>query len=142
MLTIDDCIRSISVNGKLDTTPRYSVTQAAKFCGLSAYTLRYYDRMGLFPFLQRNPGAKRLFSEADMQWVQLIECLRSTGMSIQGIKGYVQLCLQGDSTLKDRLEIVTRQERIMKKQLQDMENHLKLMQFKKYYYENLLKNDK
>ena len=114
MLTIDDCIRSISVNGKLDTTPRYSVTQAAKFCGLSAYTLRYYDRMGLFPFLQRNPGAKRLFSEADMQWVQLIECLRSTGMSIQGIKGYVQLCLQGDSTLKDRLEIVTRQERIMK----------------------------
>ena len=121
MLTIDDCIRSISVNGKLDTTPRYSVTQAAKFCGLSAYTLRYYDSMGLFPFLQRNPGAKRLFSEADMQWVQLIECLRSTGMSIQEIKGYVQLCLQGDSTLKNRLEIVTRQERIMKKQLQDMD---------------------
>ena len=106
MVTMEDCIRSISVNGELDSTPKYSVTEAAKISGLSAHTLRYYDDLGLFPFLQRTQGDKRLFSDADMQWVQLIECLRNTGMPISEVKNYVELCLKGNSTLNERLEIV------------------------------------
>lgn len=135
MVTMEDFIRSISVNGKLDSTPKYSVTEAAKISGLSAHTLRYYDDLGLFPFLQRTQGEKRLFSDADMQWVQLIECLRNTGMPIPEVKNYVELCLKGDSTLKERLEIVKRQEAIMKEQIKEMRKHLKLLQFKKSYYE-------
>lgn len=138
MVTMDDCIRSISINGELDSTPRYSVTEAAKISGLSAHTLRYYDDLGLFPFLQRTQGDKRLFSDADMQWVQLIECLRNTGMPISEVKNYVELCLKGDSTLNERLEIVTRQETIMKEQIKEMRKHLKLLQFKKNYYEQQL----
>lgn len=140
MITMDDCIRSISVDGQLDTTPKYSVTQAAKRCGLTAYTLRYYDDLGLFPFLQHTAGAKRLFSDADMQWIQLIECLRDTGMAVQEIKEYVALCLKGDDTLKERLAIVAKQEAVMKKQIQDMNRHLKLLQFKKKYYRKRLKD--
>lgn len=142
MVTMEDCIRSISVNGELDTTPKYSVTQAAKLSGLSAHTLRYYDDLGLFPFLQRVEGEKRLFSDADMQWVQLIECLRNTGMSIAEVKHYVQLCLEGPGTLKERLKIVKNQEKVMKEQIHDMREHLKLLQFKKNYYEKELKEKK
>lgn len=138
MVTMEDCIRSISVYGELDSTPKYSVTEAAKISGLSAHTLRYYDDLGLFPFLQRTQGDKRLFSDADMQWVQLIECLRNTGMPISEVKNYVELCLRGDSTLNERLEIVKRQETIMKEQIKEMRKHLKLLQFKKNYYEQQL----
>lgn len=139
MVTMEDCIRSISVDGELDTTPKYSVTEAAKMSGLSVHTLRYYDDLGLFPFLQRTEGEKRMFSDADMQWVQLIECLRNTGMSIQEVKHYVELCLAGDDTIKERLKIVRKQEEIMKEQMREMRKHLKLLQFKKNYYENRLK---
>lgn len=139
MVTMEDCIRSISVDGELDTTPKYSVTQAAKMSGLSAHTLRYYDDLGLFPFLQRTEGEKRLFSDADMQWVQLIECLRNTGMSIAEVKHYVELCLKGDETIRERLKIVRNQEEIMKEQIREMRKHLKLLQFKKNYYEGRLK---
>lgn len=138
MITMEDCVRSISINGELDTTPKYSVTEAAKISGLSAHTLRYYDDLGLFPFLQRTPGEKRLFSDADMQWIQLIECLRNTGMPIAEVKHYVELCLEGNETLKERLEIVKNQEAIMKEQLKEMRKHLKLLQFKKNYYEKQL----
>lgn len=141
MVTMEDCVRSISVNGTLDTTPKYSVTEAAKMSGLSAHTLRYYDDLGLFPFLKRTQGEKRLFSDADMQWIQLIECLRNTGMSISKVKHYVELCLQGDETIKERLGIVKEQEVIMKQQLQEMRKHLKLLQFKKDYYKQRLKDD-
>ena len=141
MVTMDDCIRSISVNGELDSTPKYSVTEAAKISGLSAHTLRYYDDLGLFPFLKRTQGDKRLFSDADMQWVQLIECLRNTGMPISEVKNYVDLCLKGNSTLNDRLEIVKKQENIMKEQIREMRKHLKLLQFKKNYYEQQLSGD-
>ena len=142
MVTMEDCIRSISVNGELDSTPRYSVTEAAKISGLSAHTLRYYDDLGLFPFLQRTQGDKRLFSDADMQWVQLIECLRNTGMPISEVKNYVELCLKGDSTLNERLEIVKKQEAIMKEQIKEMRKHLKLLQFKKNYYEQQISDIK
>lgn len=140
MVTMDDCIRSISVNGKLDTSPRYSVTEAARISGLSAHTLRYYDDLGLFPFLHRSQGEKRLFSDADMQWIQLIECLRNTGMPIAEVKHYVELCLQGRETTQERLDIVKKQEAIMKQQLQEMRKRLKLLQFKKNYYEQQLKD--
>lgn len=139
MVTMEDCVRSISVDGTLDTTPKYSVTEAAKMTGLSAHTLRYYDDLGLFPFLHRTQGDKRLFSDADMKWVQLIECLRNTGMPISEVKHYVELCLQGDATTEERLGIIKRQEEIMKQQIQEMRKHLKLLQFKKNYYEQKLK---
>ena len=141
MVTMEDCIRSISVDGALDTTPRYSVTEAARQSGLSAHTLRYYDGLGLFPFLRRTEGEKRLFSDADMQWVQLIECLRSTGLSIAEVKHYVELCLAGDATLPERLAIVNRQETVMREQLREMKRHLKLLQFKKHYYEQRLQEE-
>lgn len=142
MVTMEDCIRSISVDGKLDTTPKYSVTEAAKRSGLSAHTLRYYDDLGLFPFLQRSAGAKRLFSDADMQWVQLIECLRNSGLSLTDVKTYVQLCLQGDETLPQRLKIVKKQEAIMEAQMREMRKHLKLLRFKINYYKDRLKENK
>ena len=106
MVNMEDCVNSLAMDHPLDTTPKYSVTQAAKIVGISEHTLRYYDDMKLFPFLQKNEKGKRLFSEADMQWAKLLECLSNSGLSIKEMKQYVDLCIIGDSTVGERFEIL------------------------------------
>jgi len=137
MVNINNCIRSIDLEGSLDKTPKYSISQATKLSGISTYTLRYYDNLGLFPFLQRSDGAKRFFSDADIQWIRLIECLRNTGMSLTEIRHYVKLSLIGIKTLPERLDILDHQEEILQQQLEEMQEHLRLLQFKKNYYKKL-----
>ncbi len=135
---MQDCIRSLSVDSPLDTTPLYSVTEASKILQLSAHTLRYYDNLGLFPFLERPAGGKRMFSEADLQWIRLVECLRSSGLPVAKVKYYVELCVQGDNTLRTRLDILKNQEAVIRTQIEDMKKSLKLLQFKINYYQESL----
>lgn len=134
MVNINDCIASIAQNGELNQTPKYSVTKAAKMLGLSVHTLRYYDSLNLFPFLQRDQNEKRLFSDADLQWAKLIECLRNANMSIKDVQHYVKLCLRGDETLDERLTIINQQEKILIDTITQLNEQLALLKFKKQYY--------
>lgn len=134
MVNINDCIASIAQNSELNQTPKYSVTKAAKLLGLSAHTLRYYDSLNLFPFLQRDQNEKRLFSDADLQWAKLIECLRNANMSIKDVQHYVKLCLKGDETLDERLTIINQQEKILINTITQLNEQLALLKFKKQYY--------
>ena len=104
MVNMEDCVKSLSMDHPLDTTPKYSVTQASKLVEISEHTLRYYDDKGLFPFLQKNTAGKRLFSEADLQWAKLLECLSNSGLSIKEMQKYVKLCTIGDSTVPERFD--------------------------------------
>ena len=76
----------------------YTVGQMAKMLGLAGSTLRYYDKEGLLPFVERSSGGIRMFREKDYEWLQIIECLKKAGMSIKDIKKYIVLLQQGDST--------------------------------------------
>jgi DNA-binding transcriptional MerR regulator len=139
MVNLEDCVKSLSVDHPLDTNPKYSVTQAAKIVGISEHTLRYYDDMKLFPFLQKNEKGKRLFSEADMQWAKLLECLSNSGLTIKEMKQYVDLCIVGDSTVEERFEILKKQEQVIKNQIKEKKKQLKLLQFKIDYYKEWCK---
>jgi hypothetical protein len=66
----------------------YTVGQMAKMLGLAGSTLRYYDKEGLLPFVERSSGGIRMFREKDYEWLQIIECLKKAGMSIKDIKKY------------------------------------------------------
>ena len=101
---------------------------------MSAHTLRYYDSLNLFPFLQRDQNEKRLFSDADLQWAKLIECLRNANMSIKDVQHYVKLCLRGDETLDERLTIINQQEKILIDTITQLNEQLALLKFKKQYY--------
>ncbi|MCR5641379.1 MAG: MerR family transcriptional regulator [Lachnospiraceae bacterium] len=136
MVNMEDCINSLAMDHPLDTTPKYSVTQAAKLVEISEHTLRYYDDKGLFPFLQKNDAGKRLFSEADLQWAKLLECLSNSGLSIKEMQQYVELCIIGDSTVPQRYAILARQEKIVKEQIREKKRQLKLLQFKLDYYKD------
>ena len=87
----------------------YSIGEAAKKAGLSAYTLRYYDKEGLLPFVERTPSGFRIFKDSDLEWLAVISCLKSSGMSIKDIKKFINWCMEGDSTLEKRLNMFKKQ---------------------------------
>ena len=91
----------------------YTVGQMAKMLGLAGSTLRYYDKEGLLPFVERSSGGIRMFREKDYEWLQIIECLKKAGMSIKDIKKYIVLLQQGDSTIQERLELFQHQRTVL-----------------------------
>ena len=93
----------------------YTVGQMAKMLGLAGSTLRYYDKEGLLPFVERSSGGIRMFREKDYEWLQIIECLKKAGMSIKDIKKYIVLLQQGDSTIQERLELFQHQRIVFQK---------------------------
>ncbi|MGL6195854.1 MAG: MerR family transcriptional regulator [Thermoguttaceae bacterium] len=120
--------------------PQYSVKEVSEMTNISIYALRYYDKLGLFPFLQRGENNNRLFSEFDLGWVRIVHCLRCTGLPLADVKHYVDLCLIGDDTIDERAEMVFRQEETLRANIAELQEQLKVLQNKKTYYEALLEN--
>lgn len=83
----------------------YAIRKASELTGLSVPTLRYYDKEGLLPDLQRTPSGYRVFSERDLEAIELLECFKQSGLTIREIKYFMGLVKQGDATLEERLAI-------------------------------------
>lgn len=112
----------------------YSIGQAAKKMGLTAHTLRYYDKEGLLPFVRKGSSGLRIFSDDDIGWLVMIECLKGTGMSLKDIKQYIDWYREGDSTLEKRLEMFKRQKIKVEEQVEHLKKHLEKIDFKIAYY--------
>lgn len=123
-----------------DKTPRYTVKEVAQVLGISSYAVRYYDNSGLVPGVYRAGANVRLFSDYSVSWLKLVHCLRTTGLPIEGVKRYIDLCLQGESTVPERAEIIFQQEKALREQLRDLKKQMEILKYKKAYYENLLLN--
>ena len=80
----------------------YTVGEMAKKLDVPASTLRYYDKEGLLPFVERSSGGIRMFQESDFEWLQVIGCMKKAGMSIRDIRQYIELALRGDDTIDTR----------------------------------------
>lgn len=117
----------------------YTVGEMAKRMGVAPSTLRYYDKEGLLPFVERSGGGIRMFKDSDMEWMALIECLKKTGMPIREIKKFIDRCMEGDSTIKERLEIIDRQRAEALRQLEQVQKNLETLEYKHWYYETALK---
>ena len=89
-----------------------TVGEISKLLNIPASTLRYYDKEGLLPFVERSSSGIRKFQDNDIEWLKMIECLKKSGMSIKDIKTYLELTLQGDDTIHERLELFKKQRRI------------------------------
>ena len=112
----------------------YTVGEMAKRLGVAPSTLRYYDQEGLLPFGERSSGGIRVFKDSDYAWLQIIECLKKTGMKLQDIKIFVEMAMQGDETIEARLELIVKQKETVKAQIAEMEETLKMLEFKEWYY--------
>ena len=99
----------------------YTVGEMAKRLGVPASTLRYYDKEGLLPFVGRSSGGIRVFEEKDFEWLRIIECLKKTGMSLKDIREYIELAMQGDATIAQRLEMFRKQKAVLEARMAELQ---------------------
>ena len=117
----------------------YTVGEMAKRLDIPSSTLRYYDKEGLLPFVERSSGGIRMFQEKDFEWLQIIECLKKAGMSIKDIREYISLALQGDETIDARLELFKRQRQALEEQMAALQRTMDVLDYKCWYYETAKK---
>ena len=112
-----------------------AVVEMAKKLDVPASTLRYYDKEGLLPFVERSSGGIRMFQESDFEWLQVIGCMKKAGMSIRDIRQYIELALRGDDTIDTRLKMFTHQRDVLLAQMEEMRHTLETVEYKCWYYE-------
>ena len=113
----------------------YTVGEMARLLNVPASTLRYYDKEGLLPFVERSSGGIRMFKDSDYEWLQVIGCLKKAGMSIRDIRQYILLALQGDSTIDDRLAMFYAQRERLMEQMEQLRQTLDTLNYKCWFYE-------
>jgi DNA-binding transcriptional MerR regulator len=111
--------------------------------GISSDTLRYYERIGLIPPVNRNESGIRDYNEIDVRRVEFIKCMRSAGLPIEALIEYVGLVQQGDKTIEARKEILKEQRQQLVTRIKEMQNTLDILDHKIKVYENaVLKKEK
>ena len=113
----------------------YTVGEMTKSLGIPSSTLRYYDKEGLLPFVERSSSGIRVFHEKDYEWLQIINCLKKTGMSIKDIRKYIILAIEGDRTIDERLELFKNQRKALEAQIAELQRAMNVLNFKCWYYE-------
>lgn len=113
----------------------YTVGEMSKMLEIPTSTLRYYDKEGLLPFVERSKSGIRMFKEADYEWLQVINCLKKAGMSLKDIKNYIYMAMEGDKTIDERLSLFQKQKKAIEDQISELQETLNIVNFKCWYYE-------
>ncbi len=116
----------------------YTVKEVAALLDMTDHTIRYYTDQGLVPNLKRDVSNKRLFDEASINWLLCVKHLRHCGMPIDDIKKYINLCLKGESTVKERYEIMRGQLAVAQAQLEEAKQRLTYIEEKVGGYFSIL----
>jgi len=114
----------------------YAIKDVAKILGLSIYTIRFYDKEGLLPFVLRNKSGNRVFTESDLSQFRTICCLKNTGMQIKDIKKYIDLCMEGASTIDLRKKLFLEHQEVIINQIKALNENLNLIRSKIEKYES------
>jgi DNA-binding transcriptional MerR regulator len=117
---------------------KLTIQQVAEATGLSVYTLRYYERIGLIHPISRAENTHRRYTPNDIGWIAFLNKLRATGMSIQQMQAYAELQRQGDSSLPQRLEMLKEHQRKVEARMAELQEHLKYIHYKVGVYEAIV----
>jgi DNA-binding transcriptional MerR regulator len=117
-----------------------TVAEAAREAGVSAHTLRYYERAGLLTPVERNGSGHRRFTPEEVEWVVMITRLRATGMPIRRIREYAELVWAGEGNERERLAIMEAHREQVLRQLAEIERNLELIDYKIGLYRGRLED--
>lgn len=117
----------------------YTIGQVAEMFGLPISTLRYYDKQGLFPNMERVSGIRK-FSEAEIEALRVIECLKKAGMEIREIRQFMEWCTEGAATYSQRKALIEAKKAHMEEEIRRMNRALDMLKFKSWYYEQAIKD--
>ena len=115
-----------------------TIAEVSKKVNLSTDTLRYYERIGLIPEVNRTESGIRDYTEKDLGHLEFVICFRNAGVSIETLIEYMRLYKQGDSTLEARKQLLISQREIMQKRLEEIQETFERLNFKIDNYEKLL----
>ncbi|RAS85712.1 MerR family transcriptional regulator [Priestia endophytica] len=115
----------------------YSVKEVAKLLDLTEHTVRFYTNIGLVPNLQRDKNNKRIFNEESINWLRGAKKLKKCGMSVEDIKKYVDLSLEGHPTIEERYEMILKQKEVVLAQLEEMKLMAEYITNKEKHYRDI-----
>lgn len=115
-----------------------TIAEVSKKCDITADTLRYYERIGLIPPINRTASGIREYTEEDCSWVQFIKCMRSSGLSIEILIEYLNMLQQGNSTVKARKELLMEQRSQLAVRIEEMQGTLERLNMKIDRYEDTI----
>lgn len=118
-----------------------TIAEASRLYGLSADTLRYYERIGLIPAVPRNKSGIRDYDEDSLRWIEFIKCMRSAGLSIESLAEYVALYQEGDATHEARKHILIEERAKLEARIQEMLETKQRLDYKIANYEAISAKD-
>ena len=112
--------------------------QVCKEANMTYQALKYYCNEGLVPNVKRDNNNRRVFDERDVKWIKDLVCLKKCGMSIQEMKEYLDLCLQGESTIPQRKELLTKKQQALIENIKELEESIAYIDWKQNFYDEVL----
>ena len=116
----------------------YTMMQVCKEANLTYQTLKFYCNEGLIPNVKRDKNNRRVFDERNLKWIKDLVCLKRCGMSIQEMKEYLDLCLQGQSTIPQRKEMLTQKQEALHDTIRELEESVAYIDWKQNFYDEVL----
>lgn len=117
----------------------YTIGQVSEMFNLPISTLRYYDKEGLFPSMQRQSGIRQ-FGETEVEALRVIECLKTSGLEIKDIKKFMDWCVEGPATYAQRKELFETRKTAVEAEMIQLQKTLDMLRFKCWYYETAIQD--
>lgn len=120
----------------------YTMMNVCRELNISYQTLKFYCNQGLVPNVKRDKNNRRIFDEKDVKWIKDLACLKKCGMSIQEMKEYLDLCLEGEATILQRKEMLARKQSELFASLNELKNSIEYIDWKQNFYDEILSGKK
>lgn len=116
----------------------YTMMQVCREVNMTYQTLKFYCNEGLIPNVKRDGNNRRIFDESDVRWIKDLACLKRCGMSIQEMKEYLDLCLQGEITIVPRKEMLAQKQEALRASIRELEDSVAYIDWKQNFYDEVL----
>lgn len=116
----------------------YTMMQVCRETNMTYQTLKFYCNEGLIPNVKRDSNNRRVFDERDVKWIKDLVCLKKCGMRIQEMKEYLDLCLQGASSIPKRKELLLQKQEALQASIQELEDSIAYIAWKQNFYDDVL----
>ena len=117
---------------------RYTMMQVCREADMTYQTLKFYCNQGLVPNVKRDANNRRVFDERDLKWIKDLVCLKKCGMSIQEMKEYLDLCLQGVDTIPQRKKMLEKKQKALRASIRELEDSVAYIDWKQEFYDDVL----
>lgn len=116
----------------------YTMKDACEKTGLSYETLKFYCNQGLVPNVKRDKNNRRIFNDKDIAWINSLNCLRNCDMSLSEMREYIDLCIEGESSIPKRKEILIAKRASLIEKLQQVQDSIDYIDWKQGFYDDVL----